>query len=183
MRLRLGAAAAGVALIAAAVLGFGLAAHPTWLEAMASAPLQHRLPAGRGALLPAGARPPLRDRPSPGSGSPGCAAQPDRAWRRDRRSAGPARARRDIRRRGGVMTVGSTGQRPSMRIRHAGVCFTNPDRGRDRPRRGDEAVHARGIPAPGRRPLHSSAGQAGRGEVQVAGRDEVPAIRFDQLAV
>ena len=129
MRLRLGAAAAGVALITAAVLGFALAAHP--------------VVAGTNGIDP------LYDTVFLRGGVPYCQQVPDlpsetsRVQVRVSRMSGATRSLRvvivDRRGRiargeapvagGGNLTVELDRATPEHRIRHAGACFTNLDRG------------------------------------------------------
>ena len=129
MRLRLGAAAAGVALITAAVLGFALAAHP--------------VVAGTNGIDP------LYDTVFLRGGVPYCQQVPDlpsetsRVQVRVSRMSGATRSLRvvivDRRGRiargeapvagGGELTVELDRATPEHRIRHAGACFTNLDGG------------------------------------------------------
>ena len=129
MRLRLGATAAGVVLIAAAVMGFGLAAHP--------------VVAGTNGIDP------LYDTVFLQGGVPYCQQVPDlpsvasRVQVRVSRTSGTTRSLRIVLvdRRGqvargeapvagsGDLTVELDRATPEHGIRHAGACFTNLGRG------------------------------------------------------
>lgn len=129
MRVRLGATAAGVLLIAAAVLAFSLASHPAVAGSNSVEPLYDTV------FLDEGVRYCQQ--------LPSLPAETDRVELRVTRTTGPAHAldvgivdRKGTLARGrasrvaaGSLTIQLDRPTPAQGVRHAGACFTNPDGG------------------------------------------------------